>query len=84
MCALVLSEGRSKGPSELGDAVLPLQRRYTAPLTDLPARGQAGGEIRNDVPPRRLHRCCSARWNTSCGRRWPATSRSTSTPPRAL
>jgi AcrR family transcriptional regulator len=54
MCALVLSEGRSKGPSELGDAVLPLQRRYTAPLMDLLARGQAGGEIRNDVPLRLL------------------------------
>jgi hypothetical protein len=68
MCALVLSEGRGEEPSELGDAVLPLQRRYTAPLTDLLARGQAGGEIRNDVPPRRLHRWCSARWSTSCGR----------------
>jgi AcrR family transcriptional regulator len=54
MCALVLSEGRSKGPSELGDAVLPLQRRYTAPLMDLLARGQASGEIRNDVPLRLL------------------------------
>lgn len=49
MCALVLSEGRSKGPSELGDEVLPLQRRYTAPLMDLLARGQASGEIRADV-----------------------------------
>jgi AcrR family transcriptional regulator len=54
MCALVLSEGRSKGPAELGDAVLPLQRRYTAPLMDLLARGQAGGEIRADVPLRLL------------------------------
>jgi AcrR family transcriptional regulator len=54
MCALVLSEGRSKGPSELGDAVLPLQRRYTAPLMDLLARGQASGEIRSDVPLRLL------------------------------
>jgi AcrR family transcriptional regulator len=54
MCALVLSEGRSKGPSELGDAVLPLQRRYTAPLMDLLARGQASGEIRGDVPLRLL------------------------------
>jgi AcrR family transcriptional regulator len=54
MCALVLSEGRSKGPSELGDAVLPLQRRYTAPLMDLLARGQASGEIRADVPLRLL------------------------------
>ena len=54
MCALVLSEGRSKGPSELGDAVLPLQRRYTAPLMDLLARGQASGDIRADVPLRLL------------------------------
>jgi AcrR family transcriptional regulator len=54
MCALVLSEGRSKGPSDLGDAVLPLQRRYTAPLMDLLARGQASGEIRGDVPLRLL------------------------------
>lgn len=54
MCALVLSEGRSKGPNELGDAVLPLQRRYTAPLMDVLARGQASGEIRGDVPLRLL------------------------------
>lgn len=54
MCALVLSEGRSKGPSELGDIVQPLQRRYTAPLMDLLARGQASGEIRADVPLRLL------------------------------
>lgn len=54
MCALVLSEGRSKGPNELGDAVLPLQRRYTAPLMDLLARGQASGDIRADVPLRLL------------------------------
>ena len=54
MCALVLSEGRSKGPADLGDAVLPLQRRYTAPLMDLLARGQASGEIRADLPLRLL------------------------------
>jgi hypothetical protein len=34
--------------------VLPLQRRYTAPLMDLLARGQTGGEIRADVPLRLL------------------------------
>ncbi|ACB34387.1 transcriptional regulator, TetR family [Leptothrix cholodnii SP-6] len=49
LCALVLSEGRSKG-QELGESFLPLQRRYTAPLMDLLARGQASGEIRQDVP----------------------------------
>ncbi len=49
MCALVLSEGRAKGPL-LGDTLVPLQRRYTAPLMDLLARGQASGELRADVP----------------------------------
>jgi AcrR family transcriptional regulator len=53
LCALVLSEGRSKG-QELGESFLPLQRRYTAPLMDLLARGQAAGEIRRDVPLRLL------------------------------
>lgn len=54
LCALVLSEGRSKGQEALGDAFAPLQRRYTAPLMDLLARGQACGEIRRDVPLRLL------------------------------
>ena len=49
MCALVLSEGRAKG-LPLGDKLVPLQRRYTAPLMDLLARGQASGELRDDVP----------------------------------
>ncbi len=49
MCALVLSEGRAKG-QPLGDKLAPLQRRYTAPLMDLLARGQAKGEVRDDVP----------------------------------
>jgi AcrR family transcriptional regulator len=53
LCALVLSEGRSKG-QELGDSFLPLQRRYTAPLMDLLARGQASGEVRADMPLRTL------------------------------
>lgn len=53
MCALVLSEGRAKGP-ELADTVQPLQRRYTAPLMDLLARGQAAGDIRTDMPLRLL------------------------------
>ena len=48
MCALVLSEGRSKG-QPLGEKLVPLQRRYTAPLMDLLARGQASGELRGDV-----------------------------------
>ncbi len=49
LCALVLSEGRSKGPG-LGDAIKPLQRRYTVALMDLLARGQQAGEIRTDMP----------------------------------
>ena len=53
MCALVLSEGRDKG-GDLGAAVLPLHRRYTAPLMDLLSRGQADGSIRTDVPLRLL------------------------------
>jgi AcrR family transcriptional regulator len=53
MCALVLSEGRSKG-QDFSDVLLPLQRRYTAPLMDLLARGQASGEFRGDVPLRLL------------------------------
>jgi AcrR family transcriptional regulator len=53
LCALVLSEGRSKGQA-LGDSMLPLQRRYTAPLMALLARGQANGEIRADLPLRML------------------------------
>lgn len=53
LCALVLSEGRAKG-QQLGDSLLPLQRRYTAPLMDLLARGQASGEIRSDIPLRLL------------------------------
>ena len=53
LCALVLSEGRSRGQA-LGDSFLPLQRRYTAPLMDLLARGQARGEVRTDLPLRLL------------------------------
>ena len=53
LCALVLSEGRSRG-QELGESFLPFQRRYTAPLMDLLARGQARGELRTDLPLRLL------------------------------
>lgn len=53
LCALVLSEGRSKG-QELGDSFVELQRRYTAPLMDLLARGQASGEVRSDISLRLL------------------------------
>lgn len=53
MCALVLSEGRSKGQG-FADVLQPLQRRYTAPLMDLLARGQASGEFRADLPLRLL------------------------------
>ncbi|MCY1259190.1 Bacterial regulatory protein, tetR family [compost metagenome] len=49
LCALVLSEGRAKGPG-LGEVFVPLQRRYTAPLMDLLARARENGEIRDDLP----------------------------------
>ncbi|MCV2356993.1 TetR/AcrR family transcriptional regulator [Paucibacter sp. B2R-40] len=56
LCALVLSEGRTKGDAgqELGEAFVALQRRYTAPLMDLLARGQASGEVRADISLRLL------------------------------
>ncbi|MDT9000733.1 TetR/AcrR family transcriptional regulator [Paucibacter sp. APW11] len=53
LCALVLSEGRTKG-QEFGDAFVELQRRYTAPLMELLARGQAQGVVRQDIPLRLL------------------------------
>lgn len=53
LCALVLSEGRTKG-QDLGEGFVELQRRYTAPLMDLLARGQASGEVRRDIPLRLL------------------------------
>jgi AcrR family transcriptional regulator len=48
LCALVLSEGRSKGQA-FGRSLQPLQRRYTATLMDLLASGQASGELRSDL-----------------------------------
>jgi AcrR family transcriptional regulator len=53
LCALVLSEGRTKG-QDLGEGFVELQRRYTAPLMDLLSRGQASGEVRRDIPLRLL------------------------------
>lgn len=53
LCALVLSEGRTKG-QDLGEGFVELQRRYTAPLMDLLARGQEAGEVRKDIPLRLL------------------------------
>ncbi|WP_179401370.1 TetR/AcrR family transcriptional regulator [Burkholderia guangdongensis] len=49
LCALVLSEGRAKQQA-LSDELTALQRRYTAPLMDVLARGQAAGQIRTDMP----------------------------------
>jgi AcrR family transcriptional regulator len=49
LCALVLSEGRTKH-HDLGDALTDLQRRYTAPLMKVLADGQALGQVRTDVP----------------------------------
>ena len=56
LCALVLSEGRrGQGATpELGADFVALQRRYTAPLMDLLARGQARGELRKDIALRHL------------------------------
>ncbi|WP_118181653.1 TetR/AcrR family transcriptional regulator [Paraburkholderia phosphatilytica] len=53
LCALVLSEGRTR-QHELGAALTDLQRRYTAPLMRVLARGQETGQIRSDVPLRLL------------------------------
>ena len=53
MCALVLSEGRTKG-HEFGAALSGLQRRYTAPLMAVLALGQERGEVRADMPLRLL------------------------------
>ncbi|MDR5747010.1 TetR/AcrR family transcriptional regulator [Caballeronia sp. LZ029] len=53
LCALVLSEGRSK-QHDLSDTLTELQRRYTAPLMDVLARGQTLGHVRNDMPLRLL------------------------------
>lgn len=49
LCALVLSEGRAK-QQMLGDELGELQRRYTAPLMNLLARGREAGQIRRDMP----------------------------------
>jgi len=49
LCALVLSEGRAKQHA-LSDELTALQRRYTAPLMDVLARGQAAGQVRRDMP----------------------------------
>ncbi len=57
LCALVLSEGRKDagvGGQDLGEGFIELQRRYTAPLMDLLARGQQAGEVRQDIPLRLL------------------------------
>ncbi|UXH77840.1 TetR/AcrR family transcriptional regulator [Roseateles amylovorans] len=63
LCELVLSEGRKReAPITRGDghgqdfgaAFVDLQRRYTAPLMDLLSRGQASGEVRQDIPLRLL------------------------------
>ncbi|MBI0329582.1 TetR/AcrR family transcriptional regulator [Burkholderia plantarii] len=49
LCALVLSEGRAR-QEMLGDELTALQRRYTAPLMNVLARGQAAGQVRADLP----------------------------------
>ncbi|SEK67599.1 transcriptional regulator, TetR family [Roseateles sp. YR242] len=63
LCELVLSEGRKREATltlsqddgqAFGAAFVDLQRRYTAPLMDLLSRGQASGEVRQDIPLRML------------------------------
>lgn len=62
LCELVLSEGRKRealpargeAQEDFGAAFVDLQRRYTAPLMDLLARGQTSGEVRQDIPLRLL------------------------------
>lgn len=53
LCALVLSEGRTRH-HDLSEALTDLQRRYTAPLMRVLARGQQGGQVRSDMPLRLL------------------------------
>jgi AcrR family transcriptional regulator len=53
LCSLVLSEGRTK-QHDLSDTLTELQRRYTAPLMEVLARGQSLGHVRGDVPLRLL------------------------------
>jgi AcrR family transcriptional regulator len=53
LCSLVLSEGRTRH-HDLSDTLTELQRRYTAPLMDVLARGQSLGHVRHDVPLRLL------------------------------
>ncbi|WP_321881390.1 TetR/AcrR family transcriptional regulator [Paraburkholderia bannensis] len=53
ICELVLSEGRTRH-HDLSEALMEMQRRYTAPLMRVLARGQECGQIRNDMPLRLL------------------------------
>jgi AcrR family transcriptional regulator len=53
ICELVLSEGRTRH-HDLSAALTAMQRRYTAPLMRVLARGQECGQVRNDMPLRLL------------------------------
>ncbi|QGZ56259.1 TetR/AcrR family transcriptional regulator [Paraburkholderia acidiphila] len=53
ICELVLSEGRTRH-HDLSEALTEMQRRYTAPLMRVLARGQENGQIRSDLPLRLL------------------------------
>jgi AcrR family transcriptional regulator len=53
LCALVLSEGRTR-QHELSEELTGLQRRYTAPLMRVLSQGQQNGQIRADMPLRLL------------------------------
>ncbi|HWT36517.1 MAG TPA: TetR/AcrR family transcriptional regulator [Paraburkholderia sp.] len=53
LCALVLSEGRTR-QHELSEELTGLQRRYTAPLMRVLSQGQQTGQVRSDMPLRLL------------------------------
>jgi AcrR family transcriptional regulator len=53
LCALVLSEGRTR-QHELSEELTALQRRYTGPLMRVLSQGQQTGQIRSDMPLRLL------------------------------
>jgi AcrR family transcriptional regulator len=73
ICELVLSEGRTRH-HDLSEALIEMQRRYTAPLMHVLARGQESGQIRNDMPLRLLRSLVfgpmeHVLWDATLGRR---------------
>ena len=83
LCALVLSEGRTKG-QDLGEGFVELQRRYTAPLMDLLARGQAPARCGATSRCGCCARSSSGPWSTCCGRWSSPAASSTWRPAHAI